>query len=103
MHLFFIQIPACLELLQTLPLQQAECYAHELVTWLCDILEEEDMDNEVWIDELSLFIFKKIVIDAAELQFVTKQYARIRQDITSRYVVKLCEDVDRTCEICIDL
>ena len=72
MYLFFIQIPDCLELLQTLPPQQAECYAHELVTWLCDILEEEDMDNEVWIHELSLFIFTKIVIEAAELQFVIK-------------------------------
>ncbi|XP_078352521.1 kinetochore-associated protein 1-like isoform X2 [Oculina patagonica] len=40
------KVPACLELLESLPLQQAERYAHELVTWLCGILEEDQSDEQ---------------------------------------------------------
>jgi len=35
-----------LELLESLALQQAEKYAHELVTWLCGILEKDQSDNQ---------------------------------------------------------
>ncbi|KAJ7374444.1 Kinetochore-associated protein 1 [Desmophyllum pertusum] len=40
------KIPACLELLESLPLQQAEQYAHELVTWLCGMLEKDQDDQQ---------------------------------------------------------
>lgn len=36
-----------MELLESLALQQAEKYAHELVTWLCGILEKDQSDNQV--------------------------------------------------------
>lgn len=41
------QIPACLELLESVPLPQAEQYAHELVTWLSGILENNFSDTKV--------------------------------------------------------
>ncbi|XP_068682913.1 kinetochore-associated protein 1-like isoform X1 [Montipora foliosa] len=40
------KVPECLELLQSLPLHQAEKYAHELVTWLCGILDEEGHNEQ---------------------------------------------------------
>ena len=48
------QVLACLELLESLPLQQAERYAHELVTWLSGILEKDQSDGQV---RLTRFMF----------------------------------------------
>ena len=50
----FFQVLACLELLESLPLQQAERYAHELVTWLSGILEKDQSDEQV---RLTRFMF----------------------------------------------
>lgn len=36
-----------MDLLNSLPLQQAERYSHELVTWLCGILDENQSDEQV--------------------------------------------------------
>ncbi|XP_074632538.1 kinetochore-associated protein 1-like [Acropora palmata] len=40
------KVPECLDLLNSLPLQQAERYSHELVTWLCGILDENQSDEQ---------------------------------------------------------
>lgn len=56
------QIPACLELLESVPLPQAEQYAHELVTWLSGILENNFSDTKV------INLFFVAVADAEEEQ-----------------------------------
>lgn len=45
------KIPACLELLESVPLPQAEQYAHELVTWLSGILENNFSDTKEFSSE----------------------------------------------------
>ena len=50
------QIPACVDLLESLPLPKAEQYAHELVAWLCGILEEDQSDYQVRVTFLLIYV-----------------------------------------------